>query len=59
MDNIQKASLLFAGYDKELQETIVRAQNMIIQKYLIVSHARFERYNNPIFGEGMGCFYVD
>ena len=59
LDNIQKTSLLFAGYDKELQETIVRAQNMIIQKYLIVPHARFERYNNPTFGEGMGCFYVD
>ena len=58
-DNSSKKSLLFAGYDAELQETIVRAENMNVNKYLSIPHARFEKYNNPKFGEGTGCFYAE
>lgn len=58
-DNTTNDTLLYAGYDSNLQETIVRSKNMTVEKYLKVPHARYEKYNNPTFGEGTGCFYVD
>lgn len=58
-DNATGDTLLFAGYDNELQETIVKSKNMTVEKYLSVPHARYEKYNNPNFGEGTGCFYIE
>lgn len=58
-DNTTNDTLLYAGYDSNLQETIVRSKNMTVEKYLKVPHARYEKYKNPLFGEGTGCFYVD
>ena len=46
--------LLFAGYDEELKETIVRTKNIRVTKYLnIGSNSRIEDYEN-----GTGIFYV-
>ena len=62
MNMIDKATsekVLFAGYDPERKETLVEATNMIIKKYLIVPHARFEKYYNQLFKEECaGCYHV-
>lgn len=59
LDNISKEVLLYAGYDKDLQETIVKARNMIIEKYFTVAHCRIEEFKDPDLGIGTGFFYVD
>ena len=52
--------LLFAGYDEELNETIVRSKNMTVEKYFVESNiARREEYSNPILrGKGIGVFIL-
>lgn len=52
-------TVLFAGYDKTTQETIVKSNNMTVEKYLKVPHARFEKYKTNLLGEGVGIFYVE
>lgn len=59
IDKSANTSLLFAGFDTELQETLVRSNNLTVTKYLKIPHSRFEKYNNPTFGNGTGCFYVE
>lgn len=59
LDNISKEVLLYAGYDKDLQETIVKARNMIIEKYFTVAHCRIEEFKDPVLGIGTGFFYVE
>ena len=59
IDKSTNTSLLFAGFDTELQETLVRSNNLTVTKYLKIPHSRFEKYNNPTFGNGTGCFYVE
>lgn len=47
-------SLLFAGYDGEIGETIVKSKNMTVEKYLTVgSYSRIEDYE-----EGTGVFWI-
>ena len=47
-------SLLFAGYDKEIGETIVKSKNMTVQKYLVIGkYSRVEDYH-----EGTGVFWI-
>ena len=58
-DKSSNETLLFAGYDAGLQETVVISKNLTVQKYLNIPHARFEKYNNPVHGEGAGCFYME
>ncbi len=53
------SSLLFAGYDVDTQETIVKSKNMTVEKYLVVPRTRFEAYENQIFGKATGSFYID
>lgn len=50
--------LLFAGYDKETDETIVKSKNMTVEKYLTIgANCRFEDYVNPVLGgKGTGAF---
>lgn len=50
--------LLFAGYDEELSETIVRTKNINVEKYLTKCNiAREEAYTNPVLGgKGIGVF---
>jgi len=52
-------NVLFAGYDKETQETIVKSKNMTVEKYLVIPSSRFESYENPTFGEATGAFSID
>ena len=46
--------LLFAGYDEELKQTIVRTENLTVRKYFIVGdNSRIENYGN-----GGGIFII-
>ena len=48
------AELLFAGYDEELKQTIVRTENLTVRKYFIVGdNSRIENYGN-----GGGIFII-
>lgn len=39
--------LLFAGYDEELNQTIVRTENLTVRKYLVIGrNSRIENYGN-------------
>ena len=39
--------LLFAGYDEELNQTIVRTENLTVRKYLVIgNNSRIENYGN-------------
>ena len=58
-DNSTGETLLFAGFDNELQETVVISKNLTVEKYLNIPHARFEGYDNPDHGMGTGCFYIE
>lgn len=47
-------SLLFAGYDNNTGETIVKSKNMTVEKYLTIgTHSRIEDYK-----EGTGVFWI-
>ena len=47
-------SLLYAGYDEEIGETIVKSKNMVVGKYLTVGTcSRTEDYE-----EGTGVFWI-
>lgn len=50
--------LLFAGYDEETDETIVKSKNMTVEKYLTIgANCRFEDYVNLVLGgKGTGAF---
>lgn len=52
--------LLFAGYDEEIGETIVRSKNMTVEKYFVESNiSRREKYTNPVLGgKGIGVFIL-
>lgn len=43
-------SLLFAGYDEELNESIVKTENLTVNKYFVCGNSRIENYGN---GGGM------
>lgn len=46
--------LLFAGYDEELNQTIVRTENLTVRKYLVIGdNSRIENYGN-----GGGIFII-
>ena len=47
-------NLLFAGYDDDTGETIVKSKNMIVEKYLTIgTHSRVENH-----GTGTGVFWI-
>lgn len=52
--------LLFAGYDEEINETIVRSKNMTVEKYFVIGNtARQENYINPVLGgKSVGVFIL-
>lgn len=50
--------LLFAGYDEELGETVVKSKNIKVEKYLTIGlHSRMEDYTDSN-GAGTGIFYI-
>ena len=55
MDASSGEELLFAGFDNELNQTIVRSENMNVRKYLTIGkNSRIEDYNN----NRTGIFYI-
>lgn len=51
-------SLLFAGYDKETGETIVKSKNMTVEKYLVVGkYSRMEDFE-PSGVKATGMFWI-
>lgn len=53
------SELLFAGYDEELNETIVRTKNINVEKYLTVGkYSRIEDFVDDDGNEGTGVFFV-
>lgn len=52
--------LLFAGYDEEINETIVRTNNLTVNKYFTLKNvSRQEKYVNPVLGgKGIGTFIL-
>ena len=52
-------SLLFAGYDKETEETIVRSKNMTVEKYLVIGkNSRMEDFVDEEDRVGTGMFWI-
>ena len=51
--------LLFAGYDEELKESIVRTENLTVRKYFVCgSNSRFEDYTDEEGNGGTGVFDI-
>lgn len=51
--------LLFAGYDKELEQTIVRTENLTVRNYLVIgSNSRIEDYEDENGNAGGGIFIL-
>lgn len=49
--------LLFAGYDEELKQTIVRTENLTVRRYLVIGkNSRIEDYTDEDGNEGGGIF---
>lgn len=46
-------TLLFAGYDEELNESIVKTENLTVNKYFVCGNSRIENY-----GTGGGMFVL-
>lgn len=55
-DKQTNSEKLFAGYDDEIKETIVRTENLMVRKYLVASNVRIEDYA-PEGCKGVG-FYL-
>ena len=51
--------LLFAGYDEDLKESIVRTENLTVRKYFVCgSNSRFEDYTDEEGNTGTGVFDI-
>ncbi len=50
--------LLKAGYDSGLGETMVKAANLYLTKYLGIEDWRIEEVSSTTYGEGVGFFYL-
>ncbi len=51
--------LLFAGYDEELKESIVRTENLTVRKYFVCgNNSRFEDYTDENGNVGTGVFDI-
>lgn len=51
--------LLFAGYDKDINQTIVRTENLTIRRYLVVGeNTRIENYTDEDGNVGGGLFIL-
>lgn len=52
-------SLLFAGFDEETGESIVRSKNMRVEKYLVIGkNSRMEDYVDEKGRQGTGMFWI-
>lgn len=58
-DTQSNDELLFAGYDEELKESIVRTENLTVRKYFVCGeHSRTEDYIDEDGNEGTGVFIL-
>ena len=58
-DTQSNEELLFAGYDDDLKESIVRTENLTVRKYFLCgSNSRFEDYTDEDENEGTGVFIL-
>ncbi len=55
-DKNKNEDLLFAGYDKETNETVVKTNKMTVGKSLDIPRSRFEAYDSPRFGKSTGAY---
>lgn len=54
-----KENLLFAGYDNELGETIVKTKNLTVDKYLVIGkNSRLEDFIDEDGNSGTGMFWI-
>ncbi len=53
------SELFFAGFDNNLNESIVRSKNITVDKYLVIgNHLRIENYQESGENAGTGFFYI-
>lgn len=53
------SELFFAGFDNNLNESIVRSKNITVDKYLVIgNHLRIENYTETGENPGTGFFYI-
>lgn len=58
-DTQSNDELLFAGYDEELKESIVRTENLTVRKYFVCGQrSRMEDYIDEDGNEGTGVFIL-
>lgn len=58
-DTQNNEELLFAGYDDEIKESIVRTENLTVRKYFVCgNYARFEDYTDEDGNTGIGVFLL-
>lgn len=58
-DKQSDEELLFAGYDEELNESIVRTENLTVRKYFQMGdYSRFENYEDEEGNIGTGVFML-
>ena len=59
IDKTDNTELLFAGFDNNIQETVVRSKNIKVEKYFeLGTNSRFEDYTDDNGNFGTGCFWV-
>lgn len=57
-DSSSGTELLKAGYDSTMGETMVKAANLYLTKYLGIEDWRIEEVESTTYGQGVGFFYL-
>ena len=57
-DSSNGTELLKAGYDSAMGETMVKAANLYLTKYLGIEDWRIEEVESTNYGQGVGFFYL-
>lgn len=57
-DSSSGTELLKAGYDSTMGETMVKAANLYLTKYLGIEDWRIEEVESTNYGQGVGFFYL-
>lgn len=57
-DSSSGTELLKAGYDSAMGETMVKAANLYLTKYLGIEDWRIEEVESTNYGQGVGFFYL-
>jgi hypothetical protein len=57
-DKNTTSELLFAGYDEQQQQALVRVANLFLTRFLGIDDWRLEIVNDSTNGKGLGFFYI-